>query len=306
MGLVIALAVLSGTLALLIRSHRKLSTSMDWLEKHREEIARNMEELEQARNSLLQQKQELEVLNRSKDQWFGVISHDFRHPLTVLQGALQLLRNDDLTEDERNMLIQDLGVRFDRTAKLLDNLLFWAQNQLEGLTLQFSEISMPALFAPVLAVSEGMAERKELNIERFFPRADATIVTDVEALRLIMRNLIDNAIKFTPRGRTIYLQASQTEDNWILQVQDEGIGMPADKVRQFRKNKSIKSQVGTNAEKGSGLGMNLSKDFSNKLGGKLSVASEVGIGTTFTLVLPIVHPEADPSQFLQPSASSFP
>ncbi len=239
---------------------------------------------------LMEQKAELSSLNETKDRWFGIISHDFRHPLTVLQGALDIMDSEEITDQERMMLIKDLQKRFMRTSNLLDNLLYWAQNQLSGWKINPEWISFRQMVAPVLDLADMVAWEKGVSIRRVFT-PEMKIFADTEAIRLIIRNLLDNAIKYSHPGQEVILEARDVETGWIIRVVDQGIGMDPAQLQQLP-HRNSQSSLGTNGERGSGLGLVISYDFAKFINAELIPYSHPGQGTTFELKL--YHPSYRP------------
>ncbi len=280
----IALAILALLTSELIRRNRQIQFNNERLAHNQTIINLKNQALEKNKGVLIAQKQELEKLNRTKDRWFGIISHDFRHPLTLLQGALQLVGDDEISPTERAMLVKELQVRFNRAANLLDNLLFWAQSQLSGWKFHLGKVKAVSLLDPVLEEVDPWVQDKQLKIEVACPE-NLEIVTDPNALHLITRNLLHNAIKYSHKGQTVFVAIDTTEAHWTLTVRDQGVGMTVDQVAALFQSE-VKSIPGTMNEKGSGLGLLLARDVATALNGKLEVSSVYQQGTTFILRLP--------------------
>lgn len=284
----VALGILALLTSELIRRNRQIQQSNERLAHNQTIINLKNQALEENKEVLTAQKQELEKLNQTKDRWFGIISHDFRHPLTLLQGALQLVADDEVSPTERAMLVQELQVRFDRAANLLDNLLFWAQSQLAGWKFHLGRVKAAGLIGPVLDEVDPWIQDKQLRIDIVCPE-DLEVVTDPNALHLIIRNLLHNAIKYSHKGKTVFVTVENSENCWTLIVRDEGIGMSEEQVSALFQSE-VKSTPGTMNEKGSGLGLLLARDVTVALHGTLNVTSAPDLGTTFTLTLPREDP----------------
>ena len=280
----VALFILSLLTGELIRRNRQVRLTNERLASKQSVIQKKNKNLEEIGRELLNQKKELETLNRNKDRWFGIVSHDFRHPLTVLHGAIALMAEEDLPPEEQKMVFTDLAKQFSRTSFLLDNLLFWAQHQLDGWKANYEAIPSGELLKPVLEAAEAWATQKGISMtcncdENFI------ILTDPEAVRLIIRNLVNNAIKFSYPGKAIWVNSEDSEEGWKITVKDEGVGMTEEQIEKAFDNIQ-ESTLGTQKEKGSGLGLTLCRDFAKFLGGDLTITSTPGEGSTFTLFLP--------------------
>ncbi len=284
-SVIAALFILITLTGELIRRNHVINRVNRELAAKKELIQKKSERLEEYGRQLEKQKEELETLNHTKDRWFGIVSHDFRHPLVVLGGALDIIEDDDLKPEERTMLIQDLKVRFNQTSSLLDNLLFWAQHQLDGWKAHVTTLRLSDLLAPVVDIAQGWADEKDIRLTAMVKK-DFDVQTDVDAVRMVVRNLINNAIKYSYSGQEVRLWAQKATDHWSIDVQDEGIGLEEKELNAIICGDK-KSVPGTNKEKGSGLGLSLSQDFARFLGGELTVSSVPGQGTTFRLSIPL-------------------
>lgn len=280
----LALFILSLLTAELIRRNRQVRLTNQRLANKQRVIQKKNQNLEEAGRQLMTQKSELEDLNQTKDRWFGIISHDFRHPLTVLHGALDLIIEDDLSAVERRRIFVDIQKRLSRTSYLLDNLLFWAQHQMDGWKANYESLKIDELLTPVVDVVEGWAKEKNILIKCEW-ESKFQILTDPEAIRLVIRNLLSNSVKFSFPGQTITILASELDTEWVISVTDHGVGMTQQQIDSIFES-GQQSTLGTHNEKGSGLGLSLCRDFLNFLGGSLHVKSQPGTRTTFTLHLP--------------------
>lgn len=280
----LALFILALLTAELIRRNRQVRLTNQRLANKQRVIQKKNQNLEEVGRQLMTQKSELEELNQTKDRWFGVISHDFRHPLTVLHGALDLIIEDDLSPQERRSVFADIQKRLSRTSYLLDNLLFWAQHQMDGWKANYESMKIDELLLPVIDVVEGWAKEKSINFECIC-ESKFQIQTDPEAIRLVIRNLLSNSIKYSFPGQTIIIRALELEGEWRISVTDHGVGMTEEQIESIF-GSGQRSTLGTHNEKGSGLGLSLCRDFVNFLGGSLKVESEPERKTTFTLRLP--------------------
>ncbi|MFA6401198.1 MAG: PAS domain S-box protein [Salinivirgaceae bacterium] len=238
--------------------------------------------------------QELIKLNAEKDKFFSIIAHDLRSPFSGLLGLTEIMV--EKTPSYPIDKIQSLAVTMRDSAtnlfRLLENLLHWARQQ-QGL-IPYN----PELISLSLAVNESMvmviesAKNKEIEITYDIPE-NIHILADSNMLQTIIRNLASNAIKFTPKGGKIYLQAKTTHDNnVVISIKDTGIGMDSALINNLFKLDVSTNREGTEGETSTGLGLLLCKEFIEKHGGKIWVESQeadlssgkVG-GTTFYFTL---------------------
>jgi two-component system sensor histidine kinase/response regulator len=236
-------------------------------------------------NILLEQRtDQLARLNATKDKLFSIISHDFRSPLNSLKGVLSLLENKNLSHHDFTMLTEKLRKNFNAVSNDLENLLQWSLAQLHGIQTNSSRINVRSIVHEHIIVFQEIAKAKDVRLENGISD-DLFALADEDHIRLVMRNLINNAIKFTPPGGVVNI-SSQHEHPYVkIVVADTGVGIGAPQLENlFQKDKSV-STKGTNQEKGVGLGLLLCKEFVVNNGGELVVASEPGKGSVFSFTL---------------------
>jgi signal transduction histidine kinase/Tfp pilus assembly protein PilF len=243
--------------------------------------------LEKKNTEIELQKAELQKLNTAKDRFFSIISHDIKSPLNTLNGFLNILIKQ--LDKSGNNDLKVLGCKIESSLKsiagFLDNLLKWSGSQLGTLNLIPENLNLHKIVKSVFELYKLNAESKELTLENHI-QPDVYVYADDNALETIVRNLVYNAIKFTPKGGMISIHSFQTEDFIEICVKDTGIGM-ADEVRDNLFSLEFKySGQGTDNESGTGLGLILCKEFVEKQGGKISVDSLKGKGCTFSFTIP--------------------
>lgn len=244
------------------------------------------QQLSQQKAEIEKQKEELETLNRTKDQWFSILGHDFRYPLHFLQHALSLINEGNLSEREQVMLTRELEQRARNAGNLLDNLLYWAQGQLEEISLSPTYLNLHDVVQQSQQYLEHTTEKKGVIISNKVP-VTLRAWADADTIQLVVRNLLENAIKYSFRGDVIRLEGHETENHAVLTVQDQGIGI-SEEVRDklFRPDQPY-SSMGTARERGTGLGLILSRDVLLRNHGHIQLESEPGKGSTFTVLLPL-------------------
>lgn len=234
------------------------------------------------------QKAELEQLNAVKDRMFSVISHDLRTPVNSLITFTQLLEHGDLPQEKLKGYTATLKNTLGTTAGLMENLLNWARTQMQGYKPVPERFDLADTAQKVAALMATETNKKGLQLVNNV--APGSIVTaDLNMTELLLRNLVSNAIKYTPAGGMVALDAARTGSYYHLTVRDTGQGMPAAIVEAFNMPggvHALESTPGTNKEKGTGLGLMLCKSFAALMNGRITVKSDPGTGSIFTVEIP--------------------
>ncbi len=226
----------------------------------------------------------LETLNSEKDKLFSIISHDLRSPLALTQQYFSALKEVEMDNEERQELEKELVNNLSNAEELLNNLLNWAKNQMQNTAPQIKKINLNQLLAKKMEVFQNIALKKDILLTTYINESIA-VKADMDMLKLIIRNLLNNAIKFTPTGGKIELTATKQGRDCVIAVKDNGIGIPADKQGDIFSLKA-NTTYGTENEKGTGLGLVLCKDYTLLQNGKIWFTSTEGAGTTFFVSLP--------------------
>nr|WP_262905310.1 ATP-binding protein [Hymenobacter nitidus] len=277
------------------------------LYRGRQQQARVNKLLERKNAAINRQKEELGRLNQTKDTLFSVISHDLRSPLSSLYSLLSLLNMGSLPPERLALHSARLTRGLNTTLLLLDNLLNWSAAQMKHDKIRPERLRLDVLAEEAVSLLLGDAERKTILLLNQLP-VPTLVRADVNMVRLVLRNLLGNAIKFTAEGGTVTLSATHQGGFWSIAVHDTGVGIPAaDHDKVFGKAGPF-STIGTAREKGTGLGLQLCKEFVERNGGQLSFVSVVAQGTTFTFTLPALSPgqaeEVAPSPHITVAAAA--
>lgn len=244
---------------------------------------RKMEEL----NAQLQnQKEELEQVSKTKDKLFAIISHDLRSPLSSMQGLLYLINSDHLTLSEIKDLVKNIEPTMRKNVDTMENLLAWAREQLSGVKLSIDNINIQPVVEGVIDNHSLQIEAKNIEVHQQYAVTNA--LADSNALRLVVRNLITNAIKFTPKGGNIFIQSIEDpeDENMVsFSIKDTGIGIP-ESMRDTLFKPFSETRRGTAQEKGSGFGLSICKEFVERMNGSLTFESKENEGSTFYIKLP--------------------
>ncbi len=227
---------------------------------------------------------ELEDLNKLKDKLLSIVSHDFRSPLNSLKGTLSLFLSGSLSKQEFNTLTENLVDKLDNTYNLLENLLNWAKSQMQGMKVHPKKMNLKAISEDCINLLSPIAESKSVKITS---RIKSSIVAfaDHEMIKLVIRNLMSNAIKYTTSGNEVILDAQQNKDTVTISVVDNGTGISKENQDKLFKLESFSTR-GTSNETGMGLGLLLCKDFVDKNGGEIGFESALEKGSTFYFTLP--------------------
>ncbi|SMD34482.1 Signal transduction histidine kinase [Reichenbachiella faecimaris] len=241
------------------------------------------------RRIIAAQRNQLEDVNRTKDKFFSIISHDIRGPISNFHGVSQLIHLLVESKDYDGLL--KLGTMLDTSTKevssLLDNLLEWAMSQQGRMPYKPEEIKLHELCNSNLNIMENLAAAKQITLTEKV-KEKVTITADKNSTSTIIRNLLSNAIKFTPEGGRVELQLTYDLNMAVITVKDSGIGISSEKMEHLFDFKGERTSWGTGGEKGVGLGLTLVHEFVELNKGKIEVESEEGKGTSFSVFLPLI------------------
>jgi two-component system sensor histidine kinase/response regulator len=244
-------------------------------------------ELKESRDTIKEQNQLLKELNTTKDKFFRIIAHDLKSAFNQLLGFSSLLfeSSDKSVSDEVRELSYLLNKSAKNTFKLLENLLSWARFQSGHIKFKPDKLSIFPLVADNLELLKERAENKHIELINEVSD-DFYIWADRNMINTIIRNLVTNAIKFTPEKGKITLKAEKKANYIIISVIDTGIGISKETLPKLFRLEFQDSIPGTNDEKGTGLGLVICKEFIEKHKGSIRVESEVGKGSTFSFSIP--------------------
>ncbi len=223
--------------------------------------------------------------NEEKDRFFSILAHDIRSPFASTIGVLRLIAEKELDEETELEVVNKLALHCESSLEVLDKLLRWGQMQIKGAKINITEIRPLENIKSNVALLAGAAEAKNINISVSIPE-NIIINADSDHFDFVVRNLLANAIKFTPLGGQITLTATMQTTNLVcISVSDSGVGIGEARIRKLFELSSTGTR-GTSDEEGTSLGLLICKEFLAANKGEISVESEVGKGTTFTFTLP--------------------
>lgn len=257
----------------------QVNKSKKEVEKRNKIISEINEELKASEEALI-------ISNRTKDKFFALIAHDLRGPITSLSGIGKLLhfniKKDNI--EKISAIISQLDQSTVAVHHLLDNLLKWALSQSGALHFNPVAVNIEMLLKDIFAIFEEAAKAKSIHFS-IEVSPNATVMADYNMLSTIIRNLIANAIKFTPIAGKVDVKAITIKEKLEITIHDSGVGMTKEAIDKIMQNENLASLPGTIGEKGTGLGLSLSKEFVLLHGSELSIESYLNEGTKISFSL---------------------
>lgn len=237
--------------------------------------------------SLQSREKELRDLNATKDTILAIISHDLKTPFFNIMGLGEIILKsyETFSDDEKKEMLTNMVDSARVSHNLLDNLLGWIRMQTGKISFNPRYCNLNVLIRGTISLAQFQANSKGV-ILIYNDIIDNKVYADDNMFNTILRNLLTNAIKYTPSGGNIEILVNNAENNVAISVKDSGIGIPHDKISKLFTYGNSVSTPGTNQELGSGFGLIITNDFVKLNGGELLIESEVNKGTTFTFTLP--------------------
>jgi len=231
---------------------------------------------------------EIKELNATKDKFFSIIAHDLKNPFNSIMGFSELMVEGLHEMNQESMVKMALSINNSANSaySLLENLLDWARAQTGSLEFTPERLLLKSLVLDVIGITESNCLAKNIKIINEVDKS-IHIFADKNMLNTILNNLVVNAIKFTHKNGTVKICASVNDKEVQISVIDTGVGIESRKIERLFKISEKTSTLGTENEHGTGLGLILCKEFVEKHCGKISVKSELGKGSNFTITLPL-------------------
>ncbi len=270
-----------------------LSTAMIFgyfqLKKSKNQIDKQNKLVTKINKALNKSQDELLAANKTKDKFFALVAHDLRGPVTSMQGIGRMLSFYRKKGDEERIdqLIEQVDQSSASVNHLLDNLLKWALSQTNGLNFQRGAFETKGLVEECMTIFAEGIKAKEIAVSVEM-KGDLMVEADYNMISTVLRNLLSNALKFSPVGGTIKLSVSEQEDYAEITVTDSGQGMPEETIRKIQGNEPVESTRGTQDEKGTGLGLVLCQEFIRLHGQQLHISSS-NQGTSISFQLQLAH-----------------
>lgn len=232
----------------------------------------------------------LKEVNQTKNKLFSIIGHDLRGPIGAFQGLIKLFKEGEMSKEEFLGFVPKLKTDIDNIAFTLNNLLSWGQTQMNGSFTTPGITSLEHIVEENIGLLSEIASSKSIHlINRIEP--NTITYSDSNQIDIVVRNLLSNALKFTPEKGTITIGAVQKSQFWEIHIRDTGIGMDEETLGKIFNKDSTHSTYGTNDEKGTGLGLSLCKEMVEKNKGIIWADSAVNKGSSFYFTIPKVKKE---------------
>ncbi len=260
----------------LLNAKRKSEELLEQLSNANKELKSNIKVVEE-------QSQQLEDLNATNYKFFSIVAHDLKSPLNSLKSFSSLLIDhfDNLNKDEILTMSKQIRDSVDNTIKMADNLITWAMVQMEDSKFNKEIIKVKEITSNIFDVYKKLALEKEINLSFLVDEA-LSIIGDKNQIEFVIRNLVNNAIKFTHKKGFVSLTAKSLADGLVqISVSDNGVGI-SDEIKSKLFSISNKHNTkGTEGEKGTGLGLMMCNEFMKLNGGQIEIESSLGKGSTF-------------------------
>lgn len=251
-----------------------------------------------AKNTILQQRDELQATIEARDKMYSVIAHDLRSPIGTLKMVFNMLtinlEREQIGEDNYEMLSMGNDIT-ESTFMLLDNLLKWTKSQTGRMNTVFQKVDISEVVLFASKMSDQVARVKNITVDYDVPES-IQVNCDVDMVKTIMRNLVSNAVKFSPEGGRIVISVRETPTHAVVSVRDFGVGIAAEDLPKLLNPDVHHSTYGTKNEEGSGLGLQLCQDLTRRNGGEITIESKPGEGSTFSFTIAKEQPAAAQEQ----------
>lgn len=239
-------------------------------------------------SELTQKNQELQTTNLEKDKLFSIIAHDLRGPFSSFLGLTQIMSEElsSFTMEEIKSFAENMNNSARHLFSLLENLLQWSRMQQGAISFRPQSVLLSSVTHDNMGWLTQSALEKEITLNITIPK-EMSVVADVNMLQTVLRNLVSNAIKFTPKGGLVSISARDMRENIEISVKDSGIGMNEEIQANLFKLKTSIGRSGTEGEPSTGLGLMICKELVELHGGKIVVISSEAKGSEFIIQIPV-------------------
>ncbi|MBA9079226.1 tetratricopeptide repeat protein [Rufibacter quisquiliarum] len=268
----------------LIKAYKQLKGVHEQVQKQNREIRQHQEEILQQSAVLQTQNELLAKTSNFKSKIFSIVSHDLRSPFTTLKGILALTQVHNMSAEELQRILELLAKDVDTVEDMLNNLLVWSKSQLEEAVVHVQPLPLPQVLDETLEVVQYAAAQKQITLLNLVPE-ETVVLADRERMAFVLRNLLMNAIKFSFEGREVQVKAHVQDQLVTVSVIDFGKGIAAKHLHKLFSEDRF-TTLGTSNEVGTGLGLMLCKELLDAMGGTITVTSEEGKGSIFSVTLP--------------------
>ena len=275
----LAIVLILIIIALLIKRSAKMQKDLN------KELNTVNQELNTKKTDLENNEVKLKNINETKDKMFSIIGHDLRGPIGALQDLLDLFKNGEINQNEFLKLVPKLRTDIGNISFTLNNLLSWGRTQMNGTTTTPTVVSLIDLAKDNINFLSQIADKKSIKMINKIDE-NTLIWSDENQINLVIRNLMSNALKFTPKNGSISIKAREMNMHWEVSINDTGVGIKKETLdNMFLKNTNI-TTYGTDNEKGTGLGLVLCKEMVENNKGEIRVESTLNVGTSFYFTVP--------------------
>ncbi len=287
-GDVIGMVGIGRDITELIRAEEKIKVQAEYLQEANSQLEEQKEEIIQQKEELELQRNELERLNVTKSKLFSIIGHDLKNPFHAIISLSSMLTKqyESIEDNEKKEMIEMIKTSSEHAYELLENLLQWSKTQTNKVTFSPESVDLQNLVKKNFDLLQLNAEKKNIQLINNI-KAPVNAFADPNMLNTIVRNLINNAIKFTPIEGKVIISCEEKKARAIITIEDTGVGMTKEQISKLFKIGENRSTSGTSGEAGTGLGLIICKEFIDKTGGEILVESDVDKGSRFILSLPI-------------------
>lgn len=270
--------LLAGTVLLLLGAFVLLR---NYLQKRRLN-----EQLSLQNKNISVQNLQLEELVHAKDRLFSIIGHDLRGPIHNVSQMMDIIKGKSLSEEEKEQWIEKACETLVITSNLAENLLYWAKSQLDGIRANPTGFDVRRLIDRNIMLLKQRAAEKKVSVRGLLIAEPETVYGDETMIDIVIRNLLENAVKFSEAGDTVIIATEKKESSTVITVKDNGRGIPEEAQSKIFNKFTSYTTFGTASEKGSGLGLLLCKELVERNKGILWFESKAGIGSSFCFTLP--------------------
>ena len=256
------------------------------LEEAAQKTEKLITELRNNNNELINKREELSSLVKTKDKLFSVLAHDLQSPFMGISGLSDMIKEnaEKGNTDEVIEYSKMIADTTKRTSTLFTNILDWAASQTGELEMKHTINNLDECLDETIALLQNHQKRKNITIQR--DNTNIEFSSDPNALKTVLRNLISNALKFTPNDGIIKISAKKSKDEVVVSISDSGVGIKSDLIPMIFKMDSYISTEGTDQEQGTGIGLSLCREMIARHNGKIWAESELGQGSVFHFSLP--------------------
>lgn len=276
----------SAFLVVVLAQHRRRIRRENELSK---QIKLHSDEVESKNKTIQHHNTILAKHNNAKDKLISVLSHDLRSPISAMEQLLEFMVAGELSEEEKNSMLEELLIQVRSTSYMLNDLLKWAKLQLDGLEVNPVQVVLPEKVKKTINSFYLTLKRKEIAIENNIPKESLPVIFVDEAhVNIIIHNLVSNAIKYTRKGNKIVINYGLEEGYVVFSITNYGVVMKEDAIKEVMNNENMMASMeGTSGEKGEGVGLLLIKRFIKENNSELRIVPHPDFGTEFIVHFPV-------------------